>query len=123
MNNQENDKLIAEFMGLGSQLHMTEHHTSGEYISSDELRYSTSWDWLMPVVEKIRTIPSYDWDKFGTDVTITADKTTIKSGCYGNRKHGDYFFNKTFTGEFNTTEATYNAVVEFINHYNRKPIK
>lgn len=114
MNNQENNKLIAEFMG------MQDYQEMGEYVTPN---YNTSWDWLMPVVEKIRTIPSYDWDKFGTDVTITGDKTTIKSGCYGNRKHSDYFFNKTFRGKFNTTEATYQSVVEFINHYNRKPIK
>mgnify|MGYP003652148514 CR=1 FL=1 len=126
MNNKENDKLIAEFMGIESDNakmrgHLYECPVTAEYVT--ELEYRTSWDWLMTVVGKIRTIPSYDGDKFGTDVTITADKTTIKSGCYGNRKHGDYYFNKNFTGEFNTREATYKSVVEFINHYNRKPIK
>ena len=141
MDNQENNKLIAEFMGLekfefksinpaydrqAEKMGLTkgEHYlVLGKHLSTEQLPYSESWDWLMTVVGKIRTIPSYDCDKFGTDVTINGDKTTIKSGCYGNRKHGDYFFNKTFRGKFNTTEATYKSVVEFINHYNRKPIK
>lgn len=49
----EGNKLIAEKMGLSSQLHMTEHPLSGEYINTDELKYHSSWDWLMPVIGKI----------------------------------------------------------------------
>ena len=115
MNDHENNRIIAEFMGFYGNPKTKEPITSIEKDS----KYHLSWDWLMMAVGKIRTIPSYDGDKFGTDVTITGDKTTIKSGCYGKRKHGDYYFNKNFTGEFNTIEATYNAVVEFIKSYNK----
>jgi hypothetical protein len=52
----KNNKLIAEFMGLSRQLHMTEHLITGEYISSDEMEFNSSWDWLMPVMEKIEKI-------------------------------------------------------------------
>ena len=45
MNTQENNRLIAEFMGVG-KLH--EAQSSNQWN-----QYHTSWDWLMPVVEKI----------------------------------------------------------------------
>lgn len=54
----ENNKLIAEFMGATWFGHSMENPkpwwiiNSKEYYSED-LKYHTSWDWLMPVVEKI----------------------------------------------------------------------
>lgn len=121
----KDNRLIAKFMGL------TNHHNDNsmmirktpqgnEVISIDKLKYHISWDWLMPCIEKIRTIPSYDRDKFGTKVIISGDKTTIKSGCCGDRKHSGLFFNKTLGGKFNTMEATYKSVVEFIKWYNKE---
>lgn len=57
MNTQENNKLIAEFMGV----HEIMHDGYSEYDFDDNtldvvhqkhLRYHTSWDWLMPVIDK-----------------------------------------------------------------------
>ena len=52
---KENNKLIAEFMEL--QFHKGEYYrplyNSGDWIPENELEYYTSWDWLMPVIEKI----------------------------------------------------------------------
>ena len=48
-----NNKLIAEFMGLvvsDSDNYTSELHTN---VDAD-LKYHTSWDWLMPVVHKIK---------------------------------------------------------------------
>ena len=59
---RENNKLIAEFMGLD-----TEVFKSGKvnyyyydkvskqeiFLEAHELSYNVSWDWLMPVIEKI----------------------------------------------------------------------
>ena len=54
------NELIAEFMNLpanyedGSGFVHTNFKGNEEWgFNNDELEYSTSWDWLMPVVEKI----------------------------------------------------------------------
>ena len=44
MKPQEANKLIAEFMGYGSPYR----------------KYHTSWDWLMPVIDKVKSIDP-DW--------------------------------------------------------------
>ena len=44
-----NNRLIAEFMGA-------EGHPL------DQMKYHTSWDWLMPVIEKIETL-GYNFEK------------------------------------------------------------
>jgi len=51
----KDSKLIAEFMGIESinakmRGHLYECPVTSEYVT--ELEYHTSWDWLMPVVEK-----------------------------------------------------------------------
>jgi len=46
-----NNKLIAEFIApLGLRTR------DGGYMPENEMRYDTSWDWLMPVVEKIEQV-------------------------------------------------------------------
>jgi len=59
MNEKEN-KLIAEFMGLKDKdkylsppLEDAESVGLGMHVYPDEMRYHTSWDWLMPVLKKI----------------------------------------------------------------------
>ena len=51
----EGNQLIAEFEGCATQMHLTEHPKTGEYTDPSEFEYHESWDWLMPVVEKINT--------------------------------------------------------------------
>jgi len=46
----ENNKLIAEFMGV-------DYVDIDTYLENNkELQYHTSWDWLMPVVRKISSM-------------------------------------------------------------------
>jgi len=137
-----NNKLIAEFMGGKLSAHSPNlinipqtigdakiHCVKGSELLPNgtyslcylhELKYHSSWDWLMSVVNKIRTIASWDRDKFDTEVIIKGDRTIIKSGGYGEKEHGELFFNKTFFGGFNSNDHTYNAVVEFIQWYNKE---
>ena len=60
MTQQEGNKLIAEFDRFLFDPDATLNRVKGVFIkegicpySNDELKYHSSWDWLMPVVEKI----------------------------------------------------------------------
>ena len=83
MNTQENNKLIAEFMEY------PELGTEGDF---SYLKYHTSWDWLMPVVESIfERLDSRD-----------DSANEIKKGML-----------------VCSRDNTYKAVVEFIKWYNQ----
>ena len=53
----ESNKLIAEFMGVpcDKDLYTPLCPHTGEtlFIPSSQMKYDTSWDWLMPVLKKI----------------------------------------------------------------------
>lgn len=102
MNTQEKNKLIAEFMNfptkeLGGRL------TDGALINI--CKYHTSWDWLMPVVEKIE----YD---YMYSVSPTWEHCVIQNAGENSEK----LYIET-DGQ-SKIEATYYAVVEFIKWYN-----
>lgn len=90
------NKLIAEFMGGQRVLpdkdvyNMPTHNNLCYGV--DELHYHTSWDWLMPVVEKMNTTEL--WEEYDISYLATYLVST-------------------------DINATYNAVIEFINEYNK----
>ena len=101
---KENNKLIAEFMEVkfdkGTFYNMGyDIFSNGNLYRSHELKYHESWDWLMPVVEKIMILVmeddsnelynSEEWD----NITHTLVQIQIKS--------------------------VYKAVVNFIKEYNQ----
>ena len=95
------NKLIAEFMGLETPNgiyfeHLTKDGKRSKLTHFILLEYHLSWDWLMPVVEKIDDIVDVNGNRI-------------------NRVH-----NAVFTFDRN---QVYNAVVEFINEYNKNKIK
>lgn len=68
MTDQNNNNIIAEFMGFQPSSDKTlwydPHANKGHMM----LKYHTSWDWLMPVVEKIEDLGNeicneYFWNK------------------------------------------------------------
>lgn len=66
---EEGDKLIAELMGgKWNDTYNPEYpfydFEHGSF-SIDELKYQTSWEWLMPVVEKIRNFRDGEYDTEG----------------------------------------------------------
>lgn len=125
----ESNKLIAEFMGgiLSSVPNLinlpqtigesrilcvkgSEGLPNGTYEVKRiiDLKYHSSWDWLMPVVEKIERL-NYDFQIGGgigvaRIVDVGLDRTEVM---------------REIEVSYPTKlEATYNAVVEFINQLN-----
>tara|TARA_R110002153_G_scaffold380_1_gene1867 strand:+ start:3051 stop:3359 length:309 start_codon:yes stop_codon:yes gene_type:complete len=90
------NRLIAEFMQLPTEVFqlsgILNYGFDGAWYEEEELSYHLSWDWLMPVVNKIE---DYLSDKFG------------EVG----------YFDECLSS--NDLEVRYQAVVEFINQYNK----
>ena len=96
MENLENNKLIAEFI---------DNRTTAE-----NLMFDFSWDWLMPVVEKIELVMLEN----DNSINVTIGSSLY---CTIQDSHMEVI-------ELNTCEPTkiltvYKAVVEFINWYNK----
>ena len=93
----ENNKLIAEFMGIVYPKLDNVIVIDNVVIKENELQYHTSWDWLMPVANEIiksRDEQNADWDL--TNLKYALCTTNI--------------------------EWVYKAVVEFINQYNKQKL-
>lgn len=110
MNTLEGNKLIAEFMKI------IFHDDKGEYYDweglymDESLRFHTSWDWLMQVVEKIESLETSDSQGFYS-VEIDADGVKI----YCTSPIDDYIAEVRNSTKL---EATYQAVLQFIEWYN-----
>lgn len=123
----ERNGLIAEFMGLkpnetamiwGRYSISHNHHTCTEDTVEKALngfasiaKFHASWDWLMPVVEKIESLIFPDDEYFNFH---------ILGGCcvYIISSHGDEFICSD-RGQ-SKIECVYSAVVEFIQWYNQQ---
>lgn len=131
----ECNKLIAEFMGFtppksGSNLLTPEKvlvapDKKKSYISLNELKYHSSWDWLMPVIEKIEN------EKLG-DIYLEINDTNylnavVELEIVGNVCHVNLYgdmrtYGRWIYGEAHSTklEAAYHTVIEFIKWYNNE---
>ena len=96
------NQIIAEFMGY------PELGTEGDF---SYLKYHTSWDWLMEVVEKIESDERYDVEilQYGTRI-IERTKTDLIEVV---NNIADISFDSKI-------EHTYDAIVKFINEYNKR---
>jgi len=93
METEKRNKLIAEFMG--GLKPMDEHWVETHGF------YHTSWDWLMPVVEKI--------EKMGVDVIINRFSCQIRTHIRGFNKEG------IFPSKI---ESTWYIIIDYIKWYN-----
>tara|TARA_R100000781_G_C4035526_1_gene112097 strand:+ start:353 stop:664 length:312 start_codon:yes stop_codon:yes gene_type:complete len=102
----ENNTLILEFMGnptIFNPIHdatLYQVKEQGNMVYHlDELQYHNSWDWLMPVVDKIKSISG----KLPTHI--------------GNIPNDEDWESNNFLAT--NIEETYRAVVEFIKDQNK----
>ena len=121
---EQNNRMIAEFMGfkfaprliLPDELKDSTYSTSVfveevriqggfEPNSYNNLHFHTSWDWLIPVVEKINTL-------FGGEMN-----TLIMSNSCKIYSDNPSIYNSIVDAN-STIEATYQAVCQFIEWYN-----
>jgi len=118
----EGNKLIAEFMGYTKEQYTVEGSSKeydvwtnnlickGCYYDLFDLKYHSSWDWLMPVVEKIQ----YDLGHF---VTIERNSTLIHESKFDSKIINPPF---GYGEQESFIQITYKAVVEFIKWYNKE---
>jgi len=112
----EDNKLIAEFMGFTYEKNIGWY--DNEMLMSqnvydqqggncfDELLFHESWDWLMPVIEKIETL-GYTFEKNYQPIDKDWQSLIVKG-------------NDILYQEFNddSLKSSYYVLVEFIKQYN-----
>ena len=89
------NRLIAEFMDI------EDYQEMGKYVTPN---YHNSWDWLMPVVDKIFSL-GYDYTIKPLHMIIKERMGEIVSECIGIDQSQE--------------EVIYQAVVEFIKQFNK----
>jgi len=112
INEAEGNKLIAKFMGLkpnpsdgGRTWGYEVIEMNGETYSPEwtTLKYHKSWDWLMPVVDKIEDMGYY--------FTICRWTCSVSEEWKDETKHGISTDSKI--------NAVYKSVITFVNWYSR----
>lgn len=116
----ENNKLIAEFMGWeeadNDMYDFPDNFKDTlreEYdcIDGSLMKFNTSWDWLMPVVEKIESFIFDEDNSF--NVTIGATNY-----CVIQDSNGEVYDEVEDMGE-SKIQTVYNGIVKFIKWYNK----
>ena len=98
------NKLIAEFMGFtkdSKELYLIDDYTlrsEDEYQATyvDEMKFHTSWDWLMPVVLRLLDLEYNEFDG-ADDLSFRLNDTLLEVNL----------------------DSLYSIVLEFINEYNK----
>ena len=115
----ENNKLLAEFLGLTLEQEQERIFIQGLGTKLIEETFNTDWNWLMEVVEKIESL-GYR--------TLTENEcfmiTKSKLSSFDIRSKDDYSTIFSDNYEINhygsgKTDNTYNACVEFVKWYNK----
>lgn len=129
MNTTEGNKMIAEFMGMvflhthidshgyeqygysmPDQLSMQVYGYKGATCYLDE-QFTKSWDWLMPVIERIESMDFETYIGYAKCL-ITRGDDEVK------------FWGYTTKGDRYKLEAVYSAVIQFITYFNQtNPVK
>lgn len=114
MDNTENNKMIAEFMGVTNLISITKLKSIDvnyrpRYSITEDLNYQSSWNCLMPVIEKIELL-GYPVTIYQAYTQIESLETMIKE-----------ILTKPIIKEYakdGKIEASYKSVIKFIKWYN-----
>lgn len=114
----EGNKLIAEFMGLKIGDAWQVWNKKADYTNRTEFEYHTSWDWLMPVVEKANNICSKNGNELSNH---SRDQQHLEDPLDNPRhwKSWSYHYIHLSTNR----ERVWQSVVEFIKWYNQNNSK
>lgn len=113
---QEGNKLIAEFMGIEEIVPCVEVDKQYQLIKMkdggvwtwDEFEYHTSWDWLIPIVEKIENEP--------IDISVVIKKNKCGIYLYKNTPNEKCL---SIWEASSKIGAVWLAVIDFIKWYNK----
>ena len=114
----ENNKLIAEFMMFETvgDLHLIPFdNTDNDTYLPEHMKFHSSWDWLMPVVDKIEDFFTIGGNELEFQVVTYEDE--IKVIAKHPHKAWETLVEVSADGS-GKKENTYKAVVEFIKWYN-----
>lgn len=131
----ENNKLIAAFMGLcyindikAWQIGTKERYLDfpsaqispldSDYVIVRELKYDSSWEWLIPVVEKIRAT---EFEGFSSEMIVKIDfgqKINLIQVRQFPIGHSSKFVYSHLSEKGDAKKSTYDGVVKFIKWYN-----
>lgn len=135
----EENKLIAEFWGMvsedGGEMYYDDDENLFPPTSKDKLKFHESWDWLMPVVEKIEDLgfttsiktryvrinpiemPRYD--NYISWISFYENNWHSKTPCPYLDDNLDAGYELTGNETLSKKQAIYKAVVRFIKWYNK----
>lgn len=114
------NELIAQFIGQHITLPGLRREVMIKSYYMDELKYNTSWDWLMPVIEKIGKA-ELAGGRYGKFVDFTISPTESSGWIFWRiDTPGDQNQPQSYPTEGTLIERVYKAVVEFIKWYNEQ---
>jgi len=99
----------------------TEYPDNKRFHSDNLLKYHTDWNWLMQVVEKIETLYDNNDGKYGVYISSNCcniQGTNLAKALIPDSLYKNVYFDQVYTEK--KIESVYNAVVNFINYYNKR---
>lgn len=108
MNTVENNRLLAEFMGINLPLST---YNYSAMICANNGNYHKDWNWLMNVVEKIESLNYAVYIQTRGTRIESEDGKLMFWFFVGQSEDGRYEINSKI-------EAVYNTCVEFVKWYN-----